>query len=1041
MNSETIVLDSYGQHTLSSSLETYGRLPVPGYEILGELGRGGMGVVWKARQITLNRIVALKMIVEGVQLHDSDRLRFLAEAEAVAAIKHPNVVQVHEFGQNNGLPFFAMEYVDGGTLAYALSEHGPMAPLAAARMIAQVARGVQASHEVGVVHRDLKPANILLGKLDNGRTKEKSKKGENSGPHDSNSSDPLSFQPKISDFGIAKRGDRVDLTLPGTVMGTPAYMAPEQAVGNAKFVGVGADIYALGVILYECLSGRTPFSDIDSNSLLVKVIQEDAPLVRSVARTVPRDLELICAQCLAKAPHERYPSAAALADDLDRFANGDPVSVRPPSQLERTVKWARKYPARAAAYALTFLAIVLGLLAGGAISLWQNADALRSQAESALEQAEKARGEADESRTKAEKAKGEAEDARGNAVLALSREKQARENEEQTRKELAAVKAAHDTDLAYREYEANNVAQARQLLKGCPPEHRPWEWHYLDRLCYRETAVLPTGSHEALGVAFAPDNGALFTAAVIGIREWNPTTLAIEKTIPGDAFAVAISKDGKRIAAVRNKDIAVFERSTGKLIKTIPDRGETISMNEDGSRLLVCRHGANVWDVDKGTETRLPTGDIVVWCGAYAPDGKTIAIGGQGKSPKYSPGVVKVWPDGHGEVVISLHPGVPVWSIAFDPTGRLLAGGCQDGSIALCEATTGHLTRRFQGHSLVAKSVAFDPTSKQLASVSADRTLRIWNIESGVCTQVMKGHSRAVMSVAFAPDGKRIATTGLDGTARLWNADSSPEAVQLAGLNPPGAVYTPSDPTPATTVKAIAMTNDGTRIVANIPSVPIRVFDTRSGSVIWPNINRDETLQAMQISSDGRVITGVTSSSEIRDWNLQTGEERTLNKKLAMKQVDGLTTDLSRAVLMDKTSWKASTYDSVTGQKIATTDQHFAWSAPPAISPDGRLVLTAGYERNVIVWEAATGKKLLELSGHSGHIHSMAVSPDGTRIATAGEEGWVKLWDAKTARPVLTFQGPFPVLRAVGWSPDGSKLIALDDWGVAHIFDGGPRSR
>ncbi|QEL14098.1 serine/threonine-protein kinase [Limnoglobus roseus] len=285
---------------------------VPGYEILGELGRGGMGVVYKARQVGLNRVVALKMVLAGGYADRREFARFLAEAEAVASIRHPNVVQVYEFNDAFDRPYLTMEYLDGGSLSAAIRRAGKFTPEAAAVMVEKIARGIQAAHDHGIVHRDIKPGNVLFDEA-----------GE----------------PKVTDFGLAKQGGRSDLTDTNAVMGTPAYMA----AGQTKFVGPAADVYALGVILYECLTGTVPFSGETAMSVVLQVVKEIPEAVRKRAPDVPRDLELICLKCLEKDPRGRYPTAAALADDLRRYATGEPVSVRPPSLGTMVRFWTRQH--------------------------------------------------------------------------------------------------------------------------------------------------------------------------------------------------------------------------------------------------------------------------------------------------------------------------------------------------------------------------------------------------------------------------------------------------------------------------------------------------------------------------------------------------------------------------------------------------------------------------------------------------------------------------------------------------------------------------
>ncbi len=318
-----------------------------GFELVRELGRGGMGVVFLARQAGLNRHAAVKMLLFGGERDPKHMIRFLAEAEAVAAIHHANVIQVYEFGEVSGRPFLAMEYLPHGTLAEKI-RRGRMEPGDAAKLVAKLADAVQAAHEMGIVHRDVKPGNILFDEHD---------------------------EPKLTDFGLAKRGLGTDLTLTQTVMGTPAYMSPEQAAGRTKYVGPTADIYALGVILYECLCGKRPFEHPDTLVLLRQVVEDDAPSIRRVIQSIPRDLELVCEKCLAKEPKARYQTAGALAEDLRRYLNGEPVSARPTSFATTFSRWTRKHPATAAA-SIVGLAMMAVLLVGAWIANGQLRTAL-----------------------------------------------------------------------------------------------------------------------------------------------------------------------------------------------------------------------------------------------------------------------------------------------------------------------------------------------------------------------------------------------------------------------------------------------------------------------------------------------------------------------------------------------------------------------------------------------------------------------------------------------------------------------------------------
>ncbi len=353
---------------------------VAGYEILGELGRGAMGVVYRVRHQQLNRVVALKMIRAGAHADAQDLQRFLAEAEAVAKLRHAHIVQLYDYGQHNGLPYFTLEFVAGGSLQGTLRA-GPLLHQDAARIVEQLAHGMHHAHEHGIVHRDLKPGNVLL-QMAAGEAR----------PADSPGKPPTrnlqSAVPKIADFGLVKRLQSVNaLTASGAVMGTPSYMAPEQASGDGKRVGPAADIYALGAILYECLAGRPPFQGPTIMDTLQQVQNSEPVPPRRLQPNVPRDLETVCLKCLRKEPHKRYASAAELAEDLRRFQAGEPIQARPVGPVERATKWVRRRPAVATLMACLLL-LLSGTVAAGAWYWLDRADRAAALAhEDAIRQA------------------------------------------------------------------------------------------------------------------------------------------------------------------------------------------------------------------------------------------------------------------------------------------------------------------------------------------------------------------------------------------------------------------------------------------------------------------------------------------------------------------------------------------------------------------------------------------------------------------------------------------------------------------------------
>jgi hypothetical protein len=322
--------------TLAEQLERRSWPRIPRYEIAAELGRGGMAVVYRARQADLQRSVALKVILAGALAGPAERTRMRREAEAVARVRHPNVVQIFDTGEHDGCLYLALEYVSGGSLDRRLRSH-PLPPAEAARIVEQLAAGVQAAHDAGIVHRDLKPANVLL--------------------------DP-DGTPKVTDFGLAKLHDAaVRLTLTGTTAGTPCYMSPEQVNSDPDRIGPATDIYGLGGILYECLTGRPPFDAPTTLETIRQVAEEEVVPVCRLQASVPRDLETICLKCLRKDSRQRYPTARELADDLARFRAGEPILARPVGVAEQAWRWVRRHPV------VPLMALTLGLMVATVVGL------------------------------------------------------------------------------------------------------------------------------------------------------------------------------------------------------------------------------------------------------------------------------------------------------------------------------------------------------------------------------------------------------------------------------------------------------------------------------------------------------------------------------------------------------------------------------------------------------------------------------------------------------------------------------------------------
>jgi hypothetical protein len=486
-----------------------------------------MGVVYQARQTKLGRIVALKMILSGAHAGEADLARFRTEAEAIARLQHPNIVQIYEVGERDGRPYFSLEFCAGGSLEKKLGGR-PLPPKEAARLVETLARAMQAAHDKGIIHRDLKPANVLLAE---------------------------DGTPKITDFGLAKKLDEAGQTANGAVMGTPSYMAPEQAGGKSGLIGPACDVYALGAILYECLTGRPPFKAATVMDTLMQVIADDPVPVRRLQPRTPRDLETICHKCLEKQPGRRYPSAAMLAEDLRRFGAGEPVTARPVGALGRVVKWVRRSPRTAA-----LLAVVLAL--GVTVVVGSLTTAARIAAE------QKITKEAEE---KALRSLGESNAQRDKANRSL----------------YVAYML-----LAQQAWKEKRVGRVEQLLDGVGAwdvrtgnaawlQTRGWEWHYLRRLARapasaEERRTLAGHEQPVTSLAWHPtDPGLLATASKDGtVRVWDVAdgrTMYTYRPGLGVVGCVCWSPNGRMLACTGPAGgVKVFDVATEAEVANLP---------------------------------------------------------------------------------------------------------------------------------------------------------------------------------------------------------------------------------------------------------------------------------------------------------------------------------------------------------------------------------------------------------------------------------------------------------------------------------------
>jgi len=971
------------------------RLLVPGYEILGELGRGGMGVVYKARHIQLKRVVALKMILAGGHAGERELERFRIEAEAVARLQHPGIVQIFEVGEHQGLPYFSLEFLEGGSLAAKL-KGATQEPREAARLVELMARAMQAAHEAGIVHRDLKPANVLMSK---------------------------DGKPKITDFGLAKKlDDGAGQTQTGAIMGTPSYMAPEQASGS-KVIGPAADVYALGAILYELLTGRPPFRANTPFDTVRQVLSEEPARPSRLRPKLPRDVETICLKCLQKESHLRYPSADALADDLRCFQSGEPIRARPVSRWERTVKWVRRHPAAAAVYGLVLLVSILGGLGGTMYWLWQEADAARTIADMA-------RQKADEARLAEEKAKGQEEIARKQAEKAFLGEQEARKGEIKARDLLARFKYATDMNLAYHEARNQSWGRTRALLENSPHHLRDWEWSYVENLCPRERQVLQGHKEAVTSVSFSPDGRWLASGSFDhSVRIWDlckgSQTLCLEGH-NGCVASVKFSPDGRRLATGSlDSTVKVWDLSTGKEMLSLEGhkKGVTsVSFSPDGRRLASghVEKTVKVWDLFAGKEALSLEGHTgAVTSVSFNPDGTSLASGSLDMN-------VKVWDLSSGKEVLSLEGHKDgVNSVSFSPDGRRLASGSSDHTVKVWNLPSGKESLSLQGHrnelTMQVSSVSFSPDGRWLASGSFDMSVKVWDLSSGKEMLSLEGHKDVVRGLSFSPDGRRLASGSSDHTVRVWQLPRGKESLSLQGHNH---------------VNSVSFSPDGRRLASGWSGdhQNVKVWDLASGKQTLFLEGQKNWVSGVTFSRDGKRLASASGDKTVKVWDLPSGRE-TFSLEGHKDRVNTVSFSPDGARLASGSADKTvKIWDLSSGKEALSLVGHPDTVGSVSFSPDGRWLASGSY-KTVKIWDMSSGKETLSLNGHERFVDSVSFSPDGRRLASGSGDKTVKVWDLASGEEMLSLEGHKDRVNSVSFSPDGRRLASGSYDKTVKIWD------
>jgi WD40 repeat protein/tRNA A-37 threonylcarbamoyl transferase component Bud32 len=938
---------------------------VPGYDIIRELGRGGMGVVYQARQRKLNRPVALKMILAGSHTGAADLGRFQTEAESIARLRHPNIVQVYEVGEHDGKPFFSLEFCGGGSLEKKLGGT-PLPAREAAALVETLARAMQAAHEQRVIHRDLKPANVLLAE---------------------------DGTPKITDFGLAKKLDEAGQTQSGVVMGTPSYMAPEQACGKSADIGPLADVYALGAVLYECLTGRPPFKAATALETIMQVASDEPVPPSRLQPKTPADLETICLKCLHKEVRKRYASARELADDLRHFLGGEPIRARPVGRAERAAKWVRRNPVVAALLAAVVLSLLGG--AGGIFVKYQDAIDALSARDAALKQA-----------------RDDAEAAR------------------QANREAQYQLAISNVLLAQAAWNENHVAEARERLELVPPDLRRWEWYYLSRQYQGGIFMLEGHNGSPTGVAFSPDGTRLATGGDTA-RAWDARTgrLLLECRRPAPRVLSAVySPDGTRLATVgEDKRARLWDARTGEPILEL--KGATgvrcVAFSPDATRLATAGEdrAARLWDARTGQEVLKYEGHTDFITGvAYSPDGARLATASLDAT-------ARLWDTRTGRELLKCEGQTGhLQSIAFSPDGKWLLTGGHDRTAQLWDVRTGRFLQEFKGHTDVVWSVAFSPDGTRVATASWDHTARLWAARTGQPLLECKGHTDFVTGVAFSPDGARVATASDDGSVRMWDARTRQPLLECVGH------------------AGVAFSPDGARLATAGEDHTARLWNARTGQFLRECKGHAGTLWGVAFSPDGARLATASGDGSARMWDARTGQYL-LKCKGHTGEVWGVTLSPDGAWVATASADKtARLWDARTGQQLLKYDGHTDGVTGVAFSPDGARLATASGDRKGLdwiessdrtarLWDARTGQQLLEFKGHTGGVTGVVFSPDGARVATASADHTARVCDAQTGQLLLVCKGHTEAVTSVAFSPDGARLATGSRDNTARVWD------